>query len=69
MTDIIKALQDEIEAAETRWIALRKMCISAPMSLDAPRWMADARFSHGYIKGLQTAVDLLTKEQARELPY
>ncbi len=67
MTDIIKALQDEIEAAaKKRSEYLHRFLNGEASSMDVRDNIvsADSR-----IQGLQTAVDLLTKEQARELPY
>jgi len=55
MNEIIAALQDEIAAAQKK--------LNEPGGIYTRQWL------RGYIQGLQTAVALLEKEPARELPY
>lgn len=60
MTDIIAALQDEIAAAKKRYHTLTNQ---------RNYGYGEERQLTGYIQGLQTAVDLLTREPARELDF
>jgi len=70
--DEIKALHDEIEAALRSSVYYRNMARRAQERDDYSKVLQyTARYTElrNYMRGLQTAVDLLTKEQVRELPY
>ena len=63
MTEIISALQEEIEAAERK----RESASVCWVSRHA-REQIEFGYTR-YIEGLQTALALLTREPTRELPY
>lgn len=64
-------LQNEIEAAKRKRAQCRRQILALPGSIaDAISTpLAESVRLGGYIQGLQTAVTLLEKQQAQELPY
>ena len=72
MTEIISALQEEIEAALRKSVHYRNMAHRAQQRDDYSKVLQHtARYAEtrAYMNGLQTALALLTREPARELPY
>lgn len=72
MNEIIAALQEEIETAENErdyYYELGNRWDSVRDEKAARKARLNGIMTEKYIDGLQTAVNLLEKEQARELPY